>query len=142
MPLNYYPSQGEVVWCNYASGFVAPEMIKPRPVVIISPRLRRRSDLATVVPLSTTEPEPIEDHHYCLALVTSLPAPFDSPTMWVKGDMVATVSLSRLDRFRDGRITGSGARKYRTGNVTAAQFVEIRKAVLFGIGFGSLTQHL
>lgn len=141
MPLTYYPAPGEIVLCNYGTGFIAPEMVKLRPVVVISPRLRRRADLVAVVPLSTTPPNPAGLHHCSFTLVRPLPAPFQEPQMWAKCDMLATVALSRLDRFRDGRVAGGGARRFRTGNVSAAQLVEIRKAILNGLGLGSLTIH-
>ncbi|MFG1303692.1 type II toxin-antitoxin system PemK/MazF family toxin [Xanthobacter autotrophicus] len=142
MALTYYPSAGEIVLCNYGTGFIPPEMVKLRPVVIVSPRLRRRADLVAVVPLSTTPPNPAEPHHCGFTLAVPLPAPFEQPQMWAKCDMVATVALSRLDRFRDGRVPGGGARRFTTGNVSAAQLVEIRKAILHGLGLGSLTIHL
>ena len=50
MALSYYPSIGEIVLCDYR-GFIEPEMIKTRPVVVVSPRLRRRGNLIGVVPL-------------------------------------------------------------------------------------------
>lgn len=142
MPLTYYPAPGEIVLCNYGTGFVAPEMVKLRPAVVVSPRLRRRADLVAVVPLSTTPPDPVEPHHCSITLAVALPRPFDSPRMWAKCDMVATVALSRLDRFRDGREVGRGARRFTTGKVDAAQLGEIRKAILHGLGLGSLTIHL
>lgn len=141
MPLAYYPAPGEIVLCNYGTGFISPEMVKLRPVVIVSPRLRRRADLVSVVPLSTTPPNPPEPHHCSITLAVALPRPFDQPQMWAKCDMVATVALSRLDRFRDGRSPG-GARRFRTGRVAADQLVEIRRAILHGLGLGSLTIHL
>ena len=142
MPLAYYPSAGEIVFCDYGNGFIVPEMVKPRPVVIVSPRLRRRGDLVAVVPLSTTPPKPVEPHHCSFTLAVPLPKPFEAPQMWAKCDMVATVALSRLDRFRDGRAGGGGGRRYRTGKVDDNQLAEIRKAILHGLGLGSLTIHL
>lgn len=140
--LAYYPSPGEIVLCNYGTGFILPEMVKLRPVVIVSPRLRRRGDLVSVVPLSTTPPDPTEPHHCSLTLAVPLPAPYAEPQMWAKCDMVATVALSRLDRFRDGRMPGGSARRYCTGKVSASQLIDIRKAILHGLGLGSLTVHL
>lgn len=142
MPLKYYPSAGEIVLCDYGTGFIAPEMVKLRPVVIVSPRLRKRSDLVAVVPLSTTPPNPAEHHHCSITLAVPLPKPFDAPQMWAKCDMVATVALARLDRFRDGRLPGGGPRRFTTGKLDAAQLIEIRKAILHGLGLGSLTIHL
>lgn len=141
MALEYHPSPGEIVLCDYGTGFVPPEMIKRRPVVILSPRLRRRAGLVAVVPLSTTPPIPPELHHCSVTLAAPLPHPFDAPTMWAKCDMVATVSMSRLDRFKDGRLPGGG-RRFRTGRVSGAQLNEIRKAVLHGLGLGALTIYL
>lgn len=141
MPLTYYPQPGEVLLCNYGTGFIAPEMVKLRPVVVVSPRLRRRADLVAVVPLSTTPPNPAEPHHCSITLRVPLPKPFEAPQMWAKCDMVATVALARLDRFRDGRVIG-GARRFTTGKVDLAQLIEIRKAILHGLGLGSLTIHL
>jgi uncharacterized protein YifN (PemK superfamily) len=141
MPLSYYPSPGEIVLCNYGTGFISPEMVKLRPVVVVSPRLRRRAELVAVVPLSTTPPNPAEPHHCSITLAVPLPKPFEEPQMWAKCDMVATGALSRLDRFRDGRMP-DGSRRFRTGGVSATQLVEIRKAILHGLGLGSLTIHL
>ena len=53
MPLRFHPRVGSILICDYSTGFVAPEMVKRRRVVVIS-RLRQRADLYTVVPLSTT----------------------------------------------------------------------------------------
>ncbi len=57
MALMYYPRDAEVLECDF-KGFIMPEMVKTRPVVIIGPRLRHRGDLVTIVPLSTS---PIEN---------------------------------------------------------------------------------
>lgn len=144
MALTYYPSPGEVLLCDYGdnSPFQPPEMRKRRPVVVVSPRLRKRPDLIAVVPLSTSKPDPYCDHHCEIALVAPLPRPFDEPTMWAKCDMVGTVALSRLDRFKDGRNAGGGARRFRTGKLDAVQLRNIRVALLYGLGLGSLTVNL
>lgn len=142
MALSYHPRTGEIVLCNYNTGFIAPEMVKLHPVVVVSPRLRRRDNLVSVVPLSTTPPTPAELHHCQIALAIALPKPFDAPIMWAKCDMMATVALARLDRFRDGRGAGGGPRRFTTGKVSEAQLIEIRKAMLHGLGLGSLTIHL
>ena len=59
MALKFHPKPGTILVCDFRQGFRAPEMIKRRPVVVVSPRLRNRTDLCTVVPLSTIEPRPI-----------------------------------------------------------------------------------
>ncbi|MEN9855003.1 MAG: hypothetical protein RLZZ157_129 [Pseudomonadota bacterium] len=142
MPLNYHPRLGEILLCNYESGFVAPEMTKIRPVVVVSPRLRRRDALVAVVPLSTTPPNPVESHHFEIVLGVPLPRPFNSLQMWAKCDMLATVARSRLDRFKVPRKQGSTSRQYVSGQLEQVQLIGIRKAILNGLGLGSLTIHL
>ncbi|MCA3598874.1 MAG: type II toxin-antitoxin system PemK/MazF family toxin [Methylobacterium sp.] len=142
MPLMYHPQPGEILLCNYDTGFLAPEMTKRRPIVVVSPRLRRRDNLLTVVPLSTTEPQPLEAHQCEIILTQPLPAPFNEPRMWAKCDMIATVAHQRLDRFRAGRRQGAVGRTYVSGRVDSAQLIAIRKAILCGIGLASLTVHL
>ena len=83
--------------CDYRTGFRAPEMVKLRPAVVISPR-SRTSRLCTVVPLSTTEPSPLLPWHYEVP-VASYWRPHDK-RVWVKGDMVATVGFDRLSMLR------------------------------------------
>lgn len=140
MALTYYPSPGEILLCNYHTGFIEPEMTKRRPVVVVSPRLRRRGELVGVVPLSTTEPQSVDPHHCRLVLEKPLPRPFESPVMWAKCDMLATVARSRLDRFKAGR--EGGARIYLSGKVTPAQLRDLKAAILCGLGLDSLTIHL
>ncbi len=135
MPLSYYPSAGEILLCNFDTGFISPEMTKLRPVVIISPRLRRVNKLVTVVSLSTTQPTIIEPYHFELTLETPLPHPFDAKSMWIKGDMIARVSIDRLDRFRAGRNSSTYKRVFVSGKVTPEQFKEIRERVLIALGF-------
>ena len=141
MPLSYYPRPGEILICDYSTGFVAPEMTKKRPVVIVSPRLRKRTDLVAVVPLSTTDPIPQEAHHCAIHLPNPLPPPFDNPDMWAKCDMISVVSLARLDRFKLTR-AGGGPRRWVSGKLSVADLKAIRAAVLCGLGLPSLTVHL
>jgi mRNA interferase MazF len=96
MPLTFHPGRGAIVICDYSTGFRPPEMVKVRPVVIISPR-RRSSQLVTVVPISSTPPSPVEPWHYQLPPGAYPPA---RGTVWVKADLVATVAIARLDRVK------------------------------------------
>ena len=57
-PITFHPKPGHVLICDFNTGFRPPEMVKKRPVVVIS---ESRQQLVTVVPLSTTEPNPIEN---------------------------------------------------------------------------------
>ncbi|MBQ0114176.1 MAG: type II toxin-antitoxin system PemK/MazF family toxin [Bacteroidales bacterium] len=127
----YYPKMGEILICNY-NGFKEPEMVKIRPVVVISPKHRSGSRLCTVVPLSTTTPIPQKDYHYLLKLERKLPKPFDSSTCWVKADMINTVSLDRLDLIRCGKIQGK--RNYFRAKVTKDQLQEIQQSIKNALG--------
>lgn len=141
MPLLYYPREGEILVCDY-TGFSSPEMTKSRPVVVVSPRLRRRADLVAVIPLSTTAPDHIEDYHCQITLANPLPAPFDSPDMWAKCDMISTIAKARLDRFKRPRRPHGGARTWDSGQLTPAQLLAVKRAMLCGLGLSSLTVHL
>lgn len=141
MALTYYPSAGEILLCRYDIVVVEPEMCKPRPVVVIGPRLRSRSRLVAVVPLSTTEPDVPQAYHVLIELTQSLPRPFDKPAMWAKCDMVSSVSLARLDRFKEPYHRGGG-RQWRAGRTTNEQLQQIRVGMLCGLGFATLTNYL
>ena len=119
MALLYQPKPRSVVMCDFV-GFIAPEMVKVRPVVVLA-RHKHNRNLVTVVPLSTTEPTKIEDHHHELS---TNPLP-DKPhtSCWAKCDMVATVSLARLDRYQIGR------NAYVVPEISAIDFVAIRTGV-------------
>lgn len=130
MPLLYHPAPGTIVMCDYGTGFILPEMVKVRPVVIISRRFRSRSKLCTVVPLSSTEPRPLEPYHHRLSEGAYPPA---RRAMWAKCDMLATVSIDRLDRIKT-RGTGS-KRSYTTFAMPADDMVAIKACVRVALGF-------
>ncbi len=123
MPLTFHPGAGAIVICDYSTGFQPPEMVKVRPVVVISPR-RRVGQLVTVVPLSSVAPNPIEPWHYRLPEGTYPPA---RGPIWVKADMIATVALARLDRVKVKEARGS--RTYQIFRLGAADMLAIGVAV-------------
>lgn len=139
MTLKFHPEPGTILVCDYTTGFILPEMVKRRPVVTISPRLKRRDGLITVVPLSTSAPKPVCDHHCSIRLAHALPPPFDSKEMWVKADMLATVSFDRLDLVRTGR-DPYGKRKYLTPQLEPDQLKIVYHCVLHAIGLSHLTR--
>lgn len=128
MPLTFHPDAGAIVICDFTTGFRAPEMVKLRPVVIISPR-RRRGQLATVVPLSSTQPAPLEPWHF---QIPSGAYPSAHGPMWAKCDVLATVALDRLDRVkvRDA----AGRRTYRVFQLDAAALEAVQDAVKAALG--------
>lgn len=106
---NFHPKQGHYLICDFERGFVPPEIVKPRPVIVISKTDSHgpQRNLCTVVAVSTTPPNTVMPWHHRLSFN---PNPSQSDmTAWVKCDMIYTVSYARLDKphtksNRDGRI--------------------------------------
>lgn len=132
MPLTYHPCAGTIVLCDFR-GLEAPEMVKRRPAVIVSPRHRRRGLLATVVPFSTTAPSKVEGFHYKLRIDPPLPKPWSAREVWVKADMLYTLSIKRMDRPHYKQ-HATGKRIYVTSVVSAADLAEIRLRIGVGLG--------
>lgn len=127
MPLAFQPRPGAVVMCDF-SGFVVPEMVKKRPVVVVA-RNRKNRQLVTIVPLSTTAPDQLEDHHHEL-VVNPLPGK-EHITCWAKCDMIATVSLHRLDRYK------AAHRQYVVPVLGDADFAAIKLAITNALGLAA-----
>tara|TARA_R110000796_G_scaffold8843_33_gene29385 strand:+ start:7113 stop:7382 length:270 start_codon:yes stop_codon:yes gene_type:complete len=86
----------------------------------------------TVVPLSGSESS--EKYHCKIELDSALPEPYAETCWWVKADMVASVSFSRLDLFRTDR-DQSGKRKYLSNlKVSEEVFDEIKQTVRISLG--------
>lgn len=141
MAIHEHPVLGTILICDFDSGFRQPEMVKRRPVVVISPKIGARPGLCTVVALSTTPPEPPQSFHCKITVDPPLPAPFDSPENWVKGDMIYSVGFHRLDFVRLDK-DRNGKRIYRYKPLSAEDIRKIRECVLWGLGIGTLTKHL
>ncbi len=105
MGLPYLPQQGEILVCDFDDSAIGAEMIKRRPVVVVSRHEAHRSKLCSVVALSTTAPAPpLKWHHHMPHLrVTGWSA---EDGVWAKCDMLATVSLERLNKPYIKRRTG------------------------------------
>jgi len=140
MAIQYHPEPGTILICDFR-GHEAPEMLKRRPVVVISPRLRNRTGLCTVVPLSTSAPTKIEPYHYRLHTDPPMHEPYSSPSHWVKADMVYTVAFSRLFLMTGGK-DSSGKRIYDNRIIDKADLLKIQSAVLCGLGLTALTDYL
>jgi len=137
MPLEFHPKPGQVFTCDFR-GNIWPEIDKRRPVVIFTPKYAQRADLVAVVPLSMTAPPKICDFHCTLE---KNPIPDAKPgKVWAKCDLIQTVSFSRLTGI--WREVINGKRKYLDLRVSDGDLLKIRKAVLHGLGFSGLTEHL
>jgi uncharacterized protein YifN (PemK superfamily) len=126
MPLLYQPKEGSVLICDFR-GYEVPEMIKIRPVIVIR-KHRTNKLLVTVVPLSTTAPQTLLEHH--LQLESHLQGA--NPVCWAKCDIIATVSLGRLDRIKSK--DRHGKRIYKIAELSSEQFLAIKAAVRSALG--------
>jgi mRNA interferase MazF len=127
MPISFAPDRGQILMCDFTTGFTRPEMQKIRHCIVIS--LKRHCGTCIIVPLSTVAPNPVEAHHFKLPrhVYPCLECGVD---VWAKGDMVTHAAFSRLDRPKeDGR--------FASRSLKAADLDGVVKAVLAGIGISS-----
>ena len=140
MAISIHPEPGTIIVCDF-KGFIPPEMVKRRPAVVLSPRLRKRDGLCSVVPLSTTAPNHVMEYHHKLYTSPPLPAPYNADFHWVKADMLCTVSFDRLFLMRDGK-ADDGQRRYDVRVIDQADLLKIRACVLHALGMSVLTSYL
>lgn len=130
MPLNFHPRAGQILVCDFR-GFEVPEMVKVRPVMVISRRLPHRSDIITVVPISTTAPK--HELPFVVRLSKNYhPQAADDLPCWAKCDMVMNLGRHRMNGFKVGR------RKWETPQAAGADLEAVRNGVIYGLGM----QHL
>lgn len=129
--IKFHPKKGTVLCCDFSQGFKPPEMVKVRPVVVVTPQLPGRPGLCTVVPISSVKPELLQAYHHRMS-VESLTDKLSKTPCWAKCDMLYTVGFERLDRIREK--SADGRRCYVTGHVTAEDMQSIEAAILNGLG--------
>jgi mRNA interferase MazF len=132
MSLLFFPRAGQIYICDF-SGFKQPEMIKPRPVIIVSPRLPYRSEIAAIVPISLTAPKHNLPFCYRLSRNYHPESPDDLPC-WAKADMLLNVGTYRLSAFQVGK------RKYAYPTLTPEDLAGVRHAVLCGLGLDRIAK--
>jgi len=145
MPITIHPRIGQILVCDFSKGFKEPEMVKDnRPVIVISPPMRGRPDLVTVVALSTKPPYPVFPYH-CQLPKACLPmlGRFQQDDTWIKGDMVYSVGFHRLNLIRlNQRDPNTGKRTYFTRRLGREWMKTVYGCVLEGMNIGHLSQHL
>ena len=141
MAIKEHPATGTILIADFDQGFREPEMVKRRPVIVVSPKISVRPELCTVVPLSTSPPRFPASYHCQLIIEPELPAPWDGNPKWVKGDMLYSLGFHRLDFIRTGK-DGSGKRLYRYEPLPPAEMRRIRECILCGLGLAILKKHL
>lgn len=140
LTIQFHPQPGTILVCDF-DGMKVPEMTKRRPVVVLSPNLKSRTGLCTVVPMSTTAPIRAQPYHYRLRTIPPLPAPYSADEHWVKADMIYTVSFARLFLlFREK--DAQGKRIYDQRVIDDADLLKIKEAALHGLGLTALTAYL
>lgn len=119
MPLwtNYFPKQRQVLLCNFETGFKPPEMVKVRPVIVVSKTSTNGRGLCTVVPVSTTRPAPLQAWHVETTAMFQLPGA--DVVHWAKCDMLYTVAFARLT-MPHRRL--NGRREYATLRLSPEDF--------------------
>ncbi|WP_052698031.1 type II toxin-antitoxin system PemK/MazF family toxin [Luteibacter yeojuensis] len=132
------PRNGAILMCEFDKHELElasdGNMVKTRPVIVLSPQRNRRGRLLHVVPISMTPPRIIEPWHVEIALAC-FPAPLQRAvgTRWAKCDMVVTVGWSRLSRYEGPRRAGRAS--YHDTYVDQVTMLRLKRAVasVFGI---------
>ncbi len=142
MALAYSPKVGQILTCDFTTGFIEPEMVKKRPVIVLATRPNGHR-LVTVVCLSTRKPFPPLAHHMVLPQAHFPNVKFfqDSDETWLKGDMIYTVSFDRLDYVQIGR-DRNGKRAYFLDRLSREVMKNVYACTLCGLNLPMLTQHL
>jgi uncharacterized protein YifN (PemK superfamily) len=134
LPPGILPAQRDVWMCDF-DGFVVPEMVKERRVIIISPR-HHGAGVALVVPVSTTGPRAIRPVHIRLPGGATYECFSGASEVWVKADLVAHVRFERLSRVR------INYREIRTVRIRPEHFERVQCGVLRALGLGRLAAYL
>lgn len=122
-----------MVLVHFDKAFREPEMVKSRPCIVVSKRIKHRPNLVTVVPLSTTRPDPVMPYHCEIAMDMELPKRWSATTCWVKGDMIYALGFDRADLFHLGR-GPDGRRVYQTQTVSRDTLAKAQRCILAELG--------
>jgi mRNA interferase MazF len=131
--INWQPQPGQILICHFGLGFRPPEMVKTRPVMVISPKTRIWTKLCLVVPISSRAPIPVQNHHF--KLPEGLLPDRKYAEAWIKGDTIMAVGCHRLDRLKVRH------RQYVVPQAPPNVLKEVRRCVLHATGMQALTNH-
>jgi mRNA interferase MazF len=132
MPINFSPDPGQILMCDFTTGFMRPEMQKIRHCVAVSPKAHTGSCL--IVPLSTLQPVPIKDCHYLIPRHV-YPCIECGADVWAKADMLTHAAFARLDRPKENGLFSSRF-------LMAKDLQSILKCLFWAINCGRLVNHL
>ena len=141
MAIKFAPLKGQLLLCDF-KGYIAPEIVKRRPVIVITPPNSHgfNTELCTIVPLSTTEPNTKRPYHYLLHDLPKMPH-FQKTNAWVKCDLIYTVSYERLFLPLISKET-TGKRNYLNYCIDNNDFSSIIQCVLYGLGLNPKINYL
>ena len=125
MSIKYSPTKGAIRICDFRNT-IYPEIRKKRPVVVIS---SVAPNLCIVVPCSTTPPNEQKPWHYLLEMKPPLPEPYAAPVVWVKCDLIMTVSFDRMSIPVIGK-DEKGKRIYDNRTIPRKDFDEIANCII------------
>lgn len=129
--LTIHPHAGTLLICDF-HGSIDPEINKRRPVIVVAPRLAHREGLCMVVPTSTTAPNYPQPFHVRLSK-NYHPGELETVPIWAKCDLISSVSMRRLDRFRVGH------RNFVAPKISEADLDAVRRGIFAALGYPSLT---
>lgn len=143
MAITFHPRPGQILICNFTKGFKEPELVKRRPVVVLTPSMKGRGGVVTVAGLSSVKPEPVLNFH-CVLPKSCLPmlGEYQDQETWVKGDMIYAVGFHRLDLIMLGTRKPDGKRNYFNDRLSRERMREIYGCVLHGLNFPTLVEHI
>lgn len=126
MSLKYQPKIKSMLMCTFNDGkcHVSPEMNKTRPVVVVAINPDNYK-LVTVVPLSTTEPVPVQAYH--CQVTNPVEVQPKEKMSWAKCDTLTTVSIDRLSAYKCRDSKGRTQRKIF--RVEDEEFLAIKKCI-------------
>ena len=142
MALKFHPEPGTILMCDFQN-FKQPEMVKIRPVVVVSPRMKRCSGLCTVVAISTQEPAIRELFHLPIDPTHMPPLPkFQAKPSWLKGDMIYRVSFERLNLIQLDRDPVTGQRSYFKTVIDKETMKHVYGCIMSSLNLGHIRRHI
>ena len=131
MSLQFQPCFGQILICDFPKEFAMPEMVKRRPVICVSPKMRNRYGIATIVPLSTTKPARSSPFDVEITLDHQISPNYPELTCWAKCDMLYTLSYSRLSA---PLVSKQNKRNYNFMVLSPGTMCEVMTGILAGMG--------
>lgn len=122
----FWPKPGHILVCDFSIGFRPPEVIKRRPVIVVSSKAYHEARQCIVVVVSSRKPQKVQPYH--LQLEPGFIPNSKYTDAWVKCDLIHHVSYDRLDRFRVNRAT------YVAPILPKEKLTHIRACIMHAIG--------